>query len=96
MDKKVEEKENVIVDVRTVAEFRSGHAPGSVNIPLQEIPQHIARLKGYNSPLVLCCATGNRSGIAQQYLSGLGIACENAGAWQDAEYFISRNNNQHV
>jgi phage shock protein E len=69
-----------IVDVRTPAEFMGGHVNGSVNIPLQEIPARLAEFKKMEN-IVLCCASGNRSGQATAFLKQNGIACENAGSW---------------
>jgi rhodanese-related sulfurtransferase len=69
-----------VVDVRSAAEFMGGHVAGSLNIPLQEIPARLAEFKSM-SHVVLCCASGNRSGQAMQYLTQQGIACENAGSW---------------
>jgi len=34
-----------------------------------------------NQPIVLCCASGGRSGQATIYLKSLGIDCENGGSW---------------
>jgi phage shock protein E len=75
-----------IVDVRTPAEFREGHVRGSRNIPLQEIPQRLEELKKMKN-LILCCASGNRSGQAATYLKSNGIECENAGSWMDVEEY---------
>jgi len=55
-----------IVDVRETWEFGAGHVPGAVNIPLDEL---ISRLDELRQPLVLVCASGNRSGMAAQYLT---------------------------
>ena len=65
----IEENQGTIVDVRTQGEFMGGNVVGSINIPLQEIQQRIDELKDLKQPLVLCCASGNRSGQATQFLS---------------------------
>lgn len=70
-----------IVDVRTPGEYQMGNVPGSKNIPLNEIPNRIDEIKALAGPLVLCCASGGRSGQATGYLSQLGIECYNAGSW---------------
>jgi len=70
-----------IVDVRTRAEFNSGHVAQSVNIPLQEIMEHLEEIKRMKSPIIFCCAAGIRSEQATQYLRSLGVACENGGSW---------------
>jgi rhodanese-related sulfurtransferase len=56
-------------------------------MPLQEIPQRMDEIKTLLQPLVLCCASGNRSQQAYRYLVQHGIACCNGGAWPDVNYF---------
>jgi phage shock protein E len=75
-----------IVDVRTPAEFRGGHVKNSINIPLQEIPERIKEFKKMEN-IVLCCASGNRSGHATAYLEQCGIECNNAGSWQEVNCY---------
>lgn len=72
-----------IIDVRTPGEFMGGHVAGSVNIPLQELPTRFEEVKSLPQPIILCCASGNRSGQAMMYLRSLGIQCENGGSWLD-------------
>ncbi|GGD98124.1 rhodanese-like domain-containing protein [Planktosalinus lacus] len=79
-----------IIDVRTFEEFRGGHVAGSINIPLQEIQSRIEEIKSMNKPLVLCCASGNRSGVASQYLKTQGLECINGGSWLDINYYQSQ------
>lgn len=75
-----------IVDVRTRGEFMSGHVEGSINIPLQEIPERMQEIRALQQPIILCCASGNRSGQATAYLKSYGIDCENGGSWMDVQY----------
>jgi rhodanese-related sulfurtransferase len=58
-----------IVDVRETWEYRQGHVPGAQSIPLG---QFVRRVRELTFPLVLVCATGNRSGMAAQYLAAQG------------------------
>ena len=74
-----------IVDVRSQAEFAGGHVEGSVNIPLQEVPNRVEEFRKMSQPIQLCCASGNRSGQATAFLKGNGIECSNAGSWLDVE-----------
>ncbi|MBX2904008.1 MAG: rhodanese-like domain-containing protein [Chitinophagales bacterium] len=76
-------KQATIVDVRTPAEFMGGNVAGSINIPLQEIPHRLAEIKALQQPLILCCASGNRSGQAAAFLKTNGIECTNGGSWLD-------------
>jgi len=86
----IKEKKGTIVDVRTPGEFMGGNVEGSINIPLQEIQQRMDELKNFKQPLVLCCASGNRSGMATQFLTQQGIECCNGGSWLDVNYFQSQ------
>jgi phage shock protein E len=72
-----------IVDVRTREEFMGGNVNNSINIPLQEIQSRIEEFKTFKQPLILCCASGNRSGQAESFLKSQGISCENGGSWLD-------------
>ena len=74
----IKEGLGTIVDVRTYGEFSGGHVVGSINIPLNEVPERIEELQQMKAPLILCCASGMRSGQAQEFLSQQGIECYNA------------------
>lgn len=89
-EKIIKEKQGTIVDVRTAAEFRGGNVEGSINIPLQEIERRMVELKTLKQPLVLCCASGGRSGQATQFLMQQGIECCNGGSWLDVNYYQSQ------
>jgi len=71
----------VIIDVRTPAEFQGGHVAGSKNIPLQVIHTKVDEIKNLGKPVVLCCASGNRSGQATGFLKSHGVDCINGGGW---------------
>ena len=80
-----------IIDVRSFMEFQSGHVPGSINIPLNEIPQHVADLKNETCPLIFCCASGNRSGQAVYYLQEHGVSnAINGGGWMSVQFELSQ------
>ncbi|MBP6183280.1 rhodanese-like domain-containing protein [Flavobacterium sp.] len=78
-----------IVDVRTYGEFQGGNVVGSINIPLNEIPERIEEIKRLKAPLILCCASGGRSGQAHHFLSQYGIECYNGGSWLNVNYYKS-------
>lgn len=72
-----------VVDVRSPGEFASGHAPGSVNIPLHEIDQR-ARELDRGRWVIVCCASGTRSAMARRRLRGQGFErVLNAGSWRN-------------
>lgn len=85
----IKEGKGSIVDVRTPAEFAGGHVAGSINLPLQEITARIDELKQLKLPLILCCASGNRSRQAERFLAAQGIECCNGGSWLDVNYYQS-------
>jgi len=89
-EKIIKEKKGTIVDVRSRGEFAGGHVAGAINIPLQEIVARMDEVKALKTPLVVCCASGNRSGQAHNYLVQAGIECYNAGSWLDVNYYQSQ------
>jgi rhodanese-related sulfurtransferase len=80
-----------VVDVRTYGEFMGGNVAGSINVPLNEISTKMEELKALKTPLILCCASGGRSGQAHSYLSQNGIECYNGGSWLNVNYYKSNN-----
>ena len=63
-----------IIDVRNAAEYKSEHLKGAVNIPLDEINEHLSEFPK-DEAFILHCAGGYRSMIAASILS--------ARAWQN-------------
>jgi phage shock protein E len=75
----------IIVDVRTLAEWNEGHAPCSVNIPLDIIETKADELREYDE-IVVVCRSGARSGHAKMQLEALGLKnIENLGPWQNVQ-----------
>ena len=79
------EKGAVIIDVRTYEEFADGHIKNSKNIPLQVIESKINDIKKLNKPVIACCRTGRRSGIAAMILKKHGIEAMNGGGWNSLQ-----------
>jgi phage shock protein E len=73
-----------IVDVRTPDEFRSGHVKGSINIPLDRIHGQLAKLDK-SKPIITCCRSGARSGMATDLLKSAGFEAYNGGPWQNVQ-----------
>lgn len=71
----------VVVDVRSPQEFIAGHSHGAKNIPLASIEGKIEQIRQWKKPVVLCCASGMRSGSATTILKKHGIEAYNAGSW---------------
>ncbi|MCY0878882.1 MAG: rhodanese-like domain-containing protein [Firmicutes bacterium] len=52
--------QTVLIDVRTLREYRSGHIPGAVFLPMGHEAEIMRRWKP-STPIVLVCKTGHRS-----------------------------------
>lgn len=63
-----------LVDVRTTAEFQSGHLDGALNVPLQELAGKLNKLGAKDQPVVVYCASGTRSGMARSMLKRHGFS----------------------
>ena len=69
------------VDVRSAGEFANANAPGTINIPLNELGNRLREIPK-SSPVVLCCASGTRSGMAKLLLKSKGYRkVHNIGSW---------------
>jgi phage shock protein E len=60
-----------VLDVRSPEEYASGHVPGAVNIPYNQIASRMAEVPK-DKDVVLYCRTGRRAGIAADVLAGQG------------------------
>ncbi len=71
----------LLVDVRSAGEFAAANAPGTINIPLGDLGSRLAEIPK-TAPVVLCCASGSRSGMAKLMLKKNGYPeVYNVGAW---------------
>lgn len=68
----VVDAETQLVDVRNPNEVAAGTLAGAVNIPLDQLPARVVELDAKRR-VVLLCRSGNRSGQAAAYLSGVGF-----------------------
>lgn len=63
-----------LIDVRSAAEYRSGHAPGAINIPVDQLAIKLS--KGLDIPcsddIRLYCLSGARAGVAKTLLERAG------------------------
>ncbi|MCI7605952.1 MAG: rhodanese-like domain-containing protein [Spirochaetales bacterium] len=68
-----EEKDYILLDVRTKEEYDSGYIPGAINIPLSEINETtITALPDKSQKILVYCRSGNRSKQASEKLVKLG------------------------
>lgn len=62
-----------LLDVRSAGEFRAGHVPGAVNIPVQELPRRLKEVGAKTQPVVVYCQSGMRSAQAKRLLESNGF-----------------------
>ncbi|KJS06929.1 MAG: hypothetical protein VR73_09570 [Gammaproteobacteria bacterium BRH_c0] len=76
--------DTVLIDVRTPEEFATGHLPGALNMPYEDIVRLTAEAGiGRDTPLALYCRSGRRSGIATSELLANGFTqIENLGGYE--------------
>ena len=66
-------KDALILDVRTAAEYESGHIPNAVNLSNEDIQAgKVDSLKDKSQLIMVYCRSGNRSRQAAQKLAELG------------------------
>ena len=66
----------VLLDVRQMSEFVTGHLPGSRLIPLAQLPERLAELDR-NEEIIVVCLTGSRSARATRLLIEAGFNAKN-------------------
>ncbi len=81
-------QDHTLIDVRSSAEWRSGHAAKAKHIELGSLQQQMQRIPK-DKPVVLICASGNRSMMASVKLAKAGFKqvynfSGGMGAWQAA------------
>jgi rhodanese-related sulfurtransferase len=72
------DKELIVLDVRTPEEVAAGKIENSINIPVQVLEQRINELKPYKSKeIIVICRTQNRSAVAVDILKQQGYEAKN-------------------
>jgi phage shock protein E len=79
----------LIVDVRSAAEFNGGHIKGARNISVELVQSRVKELLQLKKPIITCCASGVRSGMAARILKSAGIEAYNGGSWSGLQSKIS-------
>lgn len=86
----INRQDALVVDVRETAEWSAGHIPNARHIALGQLSKHLSEIDKFkDKPVIVVCATGNRSGSACRVLqkSGFQQVHNLAGgihAWSDA------------
>lgn len=79
--------EDILIDVRSPAEYNAAHIPGSYNIPISKLDDHQSDLR-HVTDAVLLCRTDNRSSQAWATLKGVGadvsVLKNGINAWQES------------
>lgn len=70
LNREIAERAVLVVDVREPGEFRSGHIPDAINLPLSRFS--VAALPA-DRPIVFICLSGMRSGRALGLAMGAGL-----------------------
>ena len=71
-----------LLDVRTPSEYAAGHAEGFVNLPVDDLREHLAEIPA-DKPVYLICQSALRSYIACRILSQHGLRCSHlSGGWR--------------
>lgn len=63
----------LIVDVRTAAEFSSGHVPGARHMPFWAVPFRASELGAREQPILVYCGHGPRAQMAASALRAHGF-----------------------
>lgn len=78
----------LVLDVRTPEEFREGHVPHALNIPLDRLENEFGQLDKLR-PIVTCCRSGIRSATAVSILNRNGFMAHNGGSWTNVGKHLS-------
>jgi rhodanese-related sulfurtransferase len=86
----VNQRDGVFLDIREAAEFKKEHIAESMGLPLSTLEANIAKLKDPTQPIILICASGQRSrGAAKQLrshgFSNIYVLTGGLNAWKDAK-----------
>ena len=78
----------LVLDVRTLGEYRNGHVEGSMHVPLQQLEKKINAIKKQKKTVVTVCASGMRSGKAAKVLRAAGLEAHNGGPWHTVDRLL--------
>lgn len=82
----------LLLDVRSRAEYESGHIPNSISLPLDQLKSKIARIApDKNAEIIVYCLSGGRATQACSFLSAMGyVHVSNLGGINAWPYEITR------
>ncbi|MGW4735731.1 rhodanese-like domain-containing protein [Streptomyces shenzhenensis] len=88
--------ELTVIDVRTAGEYASGHLPGALNIPLDQVKHALPDIQhaAGRGAVLMVCASGNRSAQACRLLAEHGVPAATlaggTGGWTAAGHTVDR------
>jgi phage shock protein E len=93
-DKRTSGEAPIVIDVRTSAEYATGHVPGAINIPFDQVAERIAEVDAPHG-VALYCMVGPRARKGESALLTAGYAPVfhlegGLAAWQQAGLAIER------
>lgn len=86
----INREDAVVVDVRETSEWSNGHIPNARHIALGQLAKRMSELEKFkDKPVIMCCASGNRSQSACGTLQRAGFSRVynlngGMGAWSSA------------
>ncbi|RMH52731.1 MAG: rhodanese-like domain-containing protein [Zetaproteobacteria bacterium] len=84
----------VFIDVRTPAEYRSGHIPGAINIPVDTLAMRLGEVP-HDKQVYLYCEGGVRAARAGKLLAARGytnieVVPASMRGWRDAGFPVNK------
>jgi len=86
----INREDALVLDVRETSEWSTGHIPNARHIALGQLAKHVSELEKFkDKPVIVCCASGNRSSTACGTLQRAGFTrvfnlSGGIGAWSGA------------
>ena len=72
LEKAISINGSIILDVRTISEYKDGHIPNSINIPVEDIESVASKYKDKSTPFFVYCLSGARSASAERVMNQMG------------------------
>lgn len=90
-------EETILLDVRTVEEFKIGTIEGAINIPLDELRARLTELS-QNRTIIVFCGVGLRGYLACRILSQLGFSstANLSGGYKTYQYATQKQSNEDI
>ncbi len=85
------QRKAALIDVRTIGEYADENVEGSINIPLQQVPDKLDELLTKDE-IIVFCRSGHRADQAKRFLLQNGCTrVLNGGSWQGVAKLVAEN-----